>query len=431
MRAGATQAMRDIVEERRRSRRCGAARNPKGRRRVWPNRANGVLTCAGVIRRLAVVASHVIQYQDPFFRALAADRDLDVTVLYCSRAGAEVYRDTDMQTSLKWDIDLLQGYRHAFLRNFGRGDGYTRLVNPGIVPTLARGHFDAVLFFLGWGTITSLLGIATCRVTGTPFFLYGDSSFPPPEQTWRARLRARFIRAVFALASGFMVSGKLNADYYRHYGGDPRRFFLLPWAIDNGRFASASRFAPGEREAMRARFGIAEHEVAFVFSAKLVARKDPMTLLRAVARMQHRDRAAVVFLGHGELREELERFARDEGLHAVFAGFVNQAELPQHYAMCDAFVLPSTYEPRGAVINEAMACGLPVVVTDRCGSLGDIVQPGDNAFVYPAGDAAALARALDALMDDALRARMGQRSREIIATWDYARGVDGVKEALR
>ncbi len=387
-------------------------------------------------RRLAIVASHVIQYQDPFFRLLAADPAIDLTVFYCSRAGAEVYRDADMQTSLRWDIELLQGYRHLFLRNFGWNDGYTRLINPGVMPAIARGRFDAVIFFLGWGTITSLLGIATCRVTDTPFFLYGDSSFPPPEDSWRAKVRATFIRGVFALASGalasgFMVSGKLNADYYRHYGGDPRTFFLLPWAIDNDRFANASRFEPGEREAMRARFGIAPEQVAFVFSAKLVARKDPMTLLRAVARMQHRDRAVVVFLGHGELREELERFAREHRLHAIFAGFVNQADLPKHYAMCDAFVLPSTYEPRGAVINEAMACGLPVVVTDRCGSLGDIVQDNDNAFVYPAGDADALARHLDALMDDDLRTRMGHRSREIIATWDYARGVEGVKEALR
>ena len=382
-------------------------------------------------RRLAIVASHVIQYQDPFFRALAADPKIDVTVFYCSRAGAEIYRDADMQTSLKWDIELLQGYRHVFLRNFGHGDGYARLINPGVIPAITRGNFDAVLFFLGWGTITSLLGIATCRVTGTPFLLYGDSSFPPPEDTWRARLRAMFIRGVFALASGFMVSGVLNAVYYQHYGGDRRRFFLLPWAIDNERFASASRFEPGERNAMRARFGIAPEQVAFVFSAKLVARKDPMTLLRAVARMKDRDRAVVVFLGHGELREQLAAFAREHRLNVKFAGFVNQADLPKHYAMCDVFVLPSTYEPRGAVINEAMACGLPVVVTDRCGSLGDIVQENDNAFVYPAGHADALARALEALMDDALRARMGQRSREIIATWDYARGVEGVKEALR
>ena len=155
-----------------------------------------------------------------------------------------------------------------------------------------------------------------------------------------------------------------------------------------------------------------------------------MTLLRAAARMQHRDRAAVVFLGHGELRSELEAFAREHDVHAVFAGFVNQADLPKHYAMCDVFVLPSTYEPRGAVINEAMACGLPVVVTDRCGSLGDIVQEDDNAFVYPAGNADALAQHLDRLMDDDLRMRMGQRSREIIATWDYDRGVAGVKQAL-
>ena len=378
--------------------------------------------------RLAILASHVIQYQDPFFRRLAADDDVELTVYYCSRAGAEVYRDADMGTSLRWDIELLQGYGHVFLRNFGWGDGYTRLINPGIVTKVAR--HDAVLLFLGWGTITSLLAIAACRATGTPFLLYGDSSFPPEAKTWRERGRAAFLRAVFALASGFMVSGVLNAAYYRHYGADPRRFFLLPWAIDNERFAEASRFAPGEREAMRQRFGIAPEQTAFVFSAKLVARKDPMTLLRALDRMNAKEDAVVVFLGHGELREALEAFARERNLNVRFAGFVNQADLPKHYAMCDAFVLPSLYEPRGAVINEAMACGLPVVVTDRCGSLGDIVLEGENAFVYPAGDDAALARAMDALTDDALRARMGQRSREIIAGWDYGRGVAGVKEAL-
>jgi len=89
------------------------------------------------------------------------------------------------------------------------------------------------------------------------------------------------------------------------------------------------------------------------------------------------------------------------------------------------------YEPRGAVINEAMACGLPVIVTDRCGSIGDIVQENDNAFIYPAGDAVALRDALDTIVsDDVLRARMGRRSREIIADWDFARGVRGVRQML-
>jgi len=380
------------------------------------------------MKRLAIVASHVIQYQDPFFRLLAKEPDIDLTVIYCSSAGAETYRDEDMKTSLRWDIDLLQGYRYVTLRNFGFGDGYTRLINPGIVPAIVRGRYDAVIFMLGWGSLSALLGIAACRISQTPFFLYGDSSFPPPETTFRAKLRATFIRAVFGLAAGFMTSGVLNADYYRHYGGDPKTFFLLPWAVDNERFETASRFAPGERDELRARYGIARDRVVFLFSAKLVPRKDPLTLVRAFRRMQHRDRAAVVFMGEGELRPDIERESTD-GVHLI--GFVNQRDLPKHYAMCDVFVLPSLYEPRGAVINEAMACGLPVIVTDRCGSIGDVVLDGDNAFIYPAGDADALAVYMDRLTsDDALRARMAQRSREIIATWDFARGVEGVKAML-
>jgi glycosyltransferase involved in cell wall biosynthesis len=385
--------------------------------------------------RLAIVASHVIQYQDPFFRMLAAEPDVDLTVIYCSRHGAEEYRDEDMKTTLAWDIELLQGYRYEFLPNVATDPnaGFTRLINPGIVPALFRGRYDAVIFMFGWGAVTALLGIATCWLTRTPYFLFGDSSFPPAENSLRADLRAALLRALFALTTGFMVSGELNDAYYRHYGADQRTFFLLPWAVDNERFARAAQMTPIERNALRERYGIAADAVVILFSAKLVPRKDPMTLLRAFAAMRHRPSAALVFMGDGELRPELERYAREQQLDSVrFIGFVNQREIPRHYAMSDVFVLPSVYEPRGAVINEAMACGLPVVVTDRCGAIGDIVQENDNALIYPAGDVDALRDALDRLVsDDALRSRMSERSRAIIATWDFRRGVAGVKEMLQ
>ena len=385
--------------------------------------------------RIAIVASHVIQYQDPFFRLLAADPDVDLTVLYLSNAGAESYRDKDMGTTLRWDVELLTGYRHFFLRNLVHDSnrGWTRHINPGIVPALLRGHYDMVIFMLGWGSISAILGIVTCRLAGIPFFLYGDSSFPPPEDTLRRRIRARLLRALFRRTTGFMVSGVLNAEYYRHYGGDPDHFFLLPWAVDNDRFADAARFVEGERENMREAMSIGPGQTVFVFSAKLVERKDPMTLLRAYERMPERDRAVVLFVGDGELREPLETYAREHALGGVrFAGFINQRDLPKYYAMSDVFVLPSTYEPRGAVINEAMACGLPVIVTDRCGSIGDIVRDGENAFIYPAGDADALAAAMTRLAGDPeLRERMARRSREIIGTWTFARGVEGVRSALR
>lgn len=382
--------------------------------------------------KVALIASHVIQYQAPFFRLLAQERDLDLEVIFCSTDGAEVYRDAEMHATFRWDLDLLGGYRHRFLHNFGSGEGYTRLINPSIVPTLLFGRYDAAIFFLGWGTITSLLGIAACRMSGTPIFLFGDSSIPPPETTLVSQMRAGFLRGLFGLTDRFLVSGVWNADYYRHYGADEARFHPVPWAIDNARFENGSRFAPGERESMRAQLGIGADDLAIVFSGKLLPRKDPMTLLRAVDAMQHRDRAVVIFLGDGELRDELESFAKARGLRVHFAGFVNQTELPKQYAMSDVFVLPSLDDPRATVVNEAMASGLPVIITDRCGPAGDIVRHGENGYVMHPRDLASLARHLDALAaSPALRARMSQRSREIIATWDYAAGVRGVMEALR
>lgn len=380
--------------------------------------------------RLAAIASHVIQYQDPFFRLLAVHPEIDLTVFFCSAEGAETYRDVDMGTTLRWDLDLLSGYRHVFLRNFGREHGFFRLVNPGIVPAIARGEFDAVLFMTGWGWCSAWIGFAACRIAGVPFLLYGDSSFVPDETTVRARLRAGVMRSLFRMTSGFMISGKLNADYYRHYRADARRFFALPWAIDNDRFIEGSRFADGEREAMRARYDIAADDLAVVYSGKLIDRKDPMTLLRALSRMTHR--ATAVFLGDGVLRPALEQYAREHGIRAKFIGFVNQTELPRHYAMCDAFALPSRFDPRATVVNEAMACGLPVLITDRCGPSADIVRHGENGYVFGPGDAGALATDLDALARDAeMRARMSERSREIIGTWSYREGVAGVVEAMR
>jgi glycosyltransferase involved in cell wall biosynthesis len=386
--------------------------------------------------RLAIVASHVIQYQDPLFRRIAAEPDIDLTVLYCWRAGMDAFHDPDMKTNVTWDIELLHGYRHRFLFNLGRarGDGgFFRFINPGIVPAMLSRSFDAVIFMTGWGTATSQLGMLACRTARVPFFIFGDSSFPPPETTLRGKLRAKILRALFRGASGFMVSGGANADYYTHYGADPSRFFLLPFAVDNERFAAAAALAPDEREALRARFDIAPDSVAIVFSGKLVDRKDPMTLLLAYERMRLRDRATLVFIGDGALRESLERHAREHALSGVrFIGFINQTELPKLYAMCDVFALPSLFEPRGLVVNEAMACGLPVVVSDRCGCIGDIARDGDNALVHRTGDADDAAEKLDRLAGDAaLRESMGRRSREIIGDWTFERGVVGVRAMLR
>jgi len=228
--------------------------------------------------------------------------------------------------------------------------------------------------------------------------------------------------------------GTMNGDFYRYFGADPKRFFLVPYAIDNQRFFDASRATRAERDAFRSELGIEPSCVIILFSGKLVLGKRPLDVLRAFERMRLRERAAVVFMGDGKERMSLQAYAKEGGLDNVrFVGFVNQARMPRVYGASDILVLPSNRDNRGTVVNEAMACGLPVVISDRVGiwGAGDIVREGENGFVVPVGDVDRLAQVLDDLTADAgLRARMGQRSLEIIGTWDYDKDVEGILAAL-
>ena len=156
------------------------------------------------VYRVALVASHVIQYQAPFFRMLAAERELELEVIFCSRDGAEPYLDTEMQTTLRWDLDLLGGYR-AHLPPQPRAGGRLHTPDqPRHLPELLFGRYDAAIFFVGWGTITSLLGMAACRMNSTPVLMYGDSSFPPPPAPGAGRLP----RAVVGSTDAFLTAAR-------------------------------------------------------------------------------------------------------------------------------------------------------------------------------------------------------------------------------
>jgi glycosyltransferase involved in cell wall biosynthesis len=386
--------------------------------------------------RLAIVTSHVIQYQDPMFKRLAEHPELDLTVLFCSRIGAESYLDWDLGVELRWDLKMLQGYRHVFLRNLAvkKGGGFWSRVNPGVVAALGCGRFDAVLV-MGWGSVTAWLAFVTCRVLGTPFLIAGDSSFVVDSPTVRGRLRRALLRRLFARAAGFALMGTMNGDFYRYFGADPRRFFLVPYAIDNERFRDGSRMTETERAALRKSLGIAAGNLVIVFSGKLTWLKNPLHLIQAFEQMRHRDRTELIFMGDGVERRALQEYVAARSLERVhFIGFVNQTQMPKIYGVSDVLVLPSSRDHRGTVVNEAMACGLPVVITNMVGvwGQGDIVRDGENGFVYPVGDVKRLATILDSLAaDPELRTRMAARSLEIIDDWDYDADVAGVVAALR
>ena len=384
--------------------------------------------------RLAIVASHVIQYQAPLFQRLAAGGEIELTVFYCKSAGAEMYHDREMKTTLVWDLPLLSGYHHETPRNYSPVDSLHGwgLINFDLPKRLIKGRFDAVVF-MGWGAVSFWLGFAACLLRGIPFFLYGDSKDIPSSDSIRGRTRDRVLRSLFARATGFLVSGRYNGEYYRHYGADETRFFLVPWAVDNDRFERESRLTDIERLDLRSSYDIPPDAVVIMFSGKLLPRKGPMDLLEAFAEMPNRNHAVLLFVGDGVERERIEEFCKVRSLKNVrITGFLNQSILPKMYGMSDVFVLPSYFDPRATVVNEAMAAGLACVVSDRIGPSGDIVKEGENGFVVPAGDIAALASRLNRFLEEpALTRTMGECSRVIIERWSYREDVEGIVSAAR
>jgi glycosyltransferase involved in cell wall biosynthesis len=377
--------------------------------------------------RLAIVSSHPIQYQVPLFRALAARRGVDLEVLFCHDHGAHAPAiDPGFGVPVRWDVPLLEGYRHRFLRNVAPRPkvSFSGLVNPELVSIVGSDRYDAVLIH-GYASVSNLLALATPRRGRTRLLMRGESHLRDPRSAATQRAKQVVLPALFRRVDHFLAIGTLNRQYYEHYGVPREKITLAPYTVDNAFFASQSE---PDRAATRARYHLPTDVPLFLFCAKLIPKKRPLDAVRAFAQARRAAPCALVMVGDGvlmpEVRREVAALGLERDVHLL--GFRNQRELPSIYAACDALVLPSDCEPWGLVVNEAMVCGLAIAVSETVGSSVDLVTP-ENGAVFPVGDVAALARILTTWAQDREElARRGAASRTRIQAWGIEQTADGV-----
>jgi len=383
-------------------------------------------------KRLAIFTSHPIQYQAPLFRALAASGRVTPTVYFGSRHGVDVALDSGFGTSFRWDVPLLEGYEYVFLPNTARVPNVSAFRGVrlgGVREAITRARHDALLV-LGWQTQAHLQMLRAAWTAGIPVIVRGESTLQRSpaaglpgiaRRTLWLPVRHRLYRAAFRRVDAFLVIGSRNRDYYRSFGVPDQKCLWAPYGVDNRWFALSEPARALARARVRATLAVRDDAIVFASSAKLIARKRPLDLVDAVAALRRRGtNARALFIGDGEQRNAIIERAASHGISDAVSvsGFINQQELPAWYAAADALVLPSdSRETWGLVVNEAMAAGLPVVVSDAAGCSVDLVREGENGFTYPCGDAAALAARLAAVAQlgaDGRRA-FGDRSREIVA----------------
>ena len=382
--------------------------------------------------KLVVVETHPIQYKAPLFRLLAEDPRFDLTVLYAMIPDSAQQGD-GFGVSFEWDVPLLDGYHYEILENRAKNPSVSHFRGcdtPGIYQRLKKDRPDAVLVN-GWVVKTCLQTLFACRRLGIPCIVRGEANLLRPRAWWKHRLHDLLL----PFYSAYLAIGSASREFYRFHHQPERKIFWAPYVIDNDFFSAQAAERKESREALRAEFGIPAKACTFLFVGKLEEKKHPLDILCAVNQLSTEERSQVhlLFAGDGELMPDCKKFAAEKSLPVTFAGFVNQSRLPDVYSAADVFVLPSDAgETWGLVVNEAMASGLPAIVSRSVGCCQDLILDGKTGYAFDVRDIDALAKCFrHYLSEPGLATKQGLNAAEHIQDFGFAQVAGGLAEAVK
>lgn len=376
--------------------------------------------------RLAIVASHPIQYHGPLFRELA--RRVDLTVFFAHRAAPIDQANAGFGVEFDWDIDLLSGYEHSFLLNVADAPNLTNFYGcdtPEIIVRLAEGRFDAVLV-MGWHLKSFIQAVLAARRLSMPVLVRGDSHLQTPRGAVKRMAKALAYPAFLRLFDAALYVGHRSRAYWTHYRYPEERLFFSPHCVDDEWFASRS--TSEARTNLRNELGLTNGSKVVLFAGKLVPFKRPLDLVSAVAALSNDGcKVELIVAGMGTLKSDVEKAAHSAGLSPHMLGFCNQSRMPAVYAAADVLVLPSdARETWGLVANEALACRRPVVVSDAVGAAPDLAVGSPVCRVYPEGNVRILAETLrDVLRDPPANEAVANQSKR----FSVAIAVEGIERA--
>ena len=379
--------------------------------------------------RLGFLTSHPIQYQVPIFRRLA-QTGVEFTALFAMLPDEEQQGD-GFGVGFHWDLPLLEGYDYEVLANASPRPAVTAFRGcdtPDVARVIRRLKLDA-LVVNGWVVKSCLQGLQACRRLNIPCLVRGEANLLRPRPLWKG-LGHRLLLRQYAAC---LYIGAANRAFYVGHGIPASRLFPAYYCVDNDRFGAQVAESAGRVSELRGRFKVPPGVTCFLFSGKLVPKKHPVELLRAFRRLTDKVTGVhLLMVGDGELRRACESYVRDHDLPVSFTGFVNQTEMAEAYMAGDCLVLPSDCgETWGLVVNEAMACGRPAIVSDQVGCAQDLVVEHKTGRTFRFGDWNQLVdRMLEAAGAAPSLLSMGTAAKAHVAAYSPAAACEGIVEAV-
>jgi glycosyltransferase involved in cell wall biosynthesis len=386
------------------------------------------------LKRLAIITTHPIQYNAPWFRLLAQRKKVELKVFYTwgqLEEGAK--HDPGFGKNVEWDIPLLDGYDYTFIKNTATDPGshhFKGIDNPTLKKEIKNWNPDALLVF-GW-SFKSHLKVLRHFKGNKQILFRGDSNLLDEAKGFSLRkvIRRAFLKWVYRHIDMALYVGSANKDYYLKHGLKEDQLIFVPHAIDNVRFGQA------QQNNLRQQLGIPINEVVFLFAGKMEVKKNPALLLEAFIHSGLKN-AHLVFVGNGELETNLKKRVGEQILemqqHIHFMDFQNQSSMPEIYQIGDVFVLPSQGpgETWGLAVNEAMASGKAVLVSDQCGCAVDLVQNGINGYIFESNNREDLIKKIKQVSAQKTSLhKMGNQSLQIIQNWSFEKICEAIEQSI-
>ncbi len=374
---------------------------------------------------IAILETHPIQYHAPLWRELNKLQNISFEVWYLTRHALENSYDEEFQTAFKWDVDLLDGYPYRFISEPAPSElgGFWDLKLPKNFRNQLKDSNMKVILIQGWHFFACIKAIYVANSMGISVWIRGDSNDLKVDSPLKRIAKRIILGFIFRRVDKFLCVGKATKRLYTQYGISEDRMVDSPHAVDNKWFASQSLKYSSERQKTRDSWGIDSESYCVVFVGKFVQKKRPQDLIAAVKCLQDRQinkHLHILFVGSGELGELLksecnvvfnsnseEVVQADHASNmtplpkASFVGFLNQSEISQAYVAADLLVLPSnSSETWGLVVNEAMASGVPCVISDQCGCSEDLTLPFFDHMRYTGGSVSGLADAIESSINN-------------------------------
>lgn len=386
------------------------------------------------MKRLAIITTHPIQYNAPWFQLLVQRQVIDIKVFYTwGQLENNQKFDPGFGATVAWDIPLLDGYPFCFVKNISTSPGshhFKGIDNPTLIKEIEQWNPDAVLVF-GWSFKSHLKVLRYFKEKRTILFR-GDSNLLDEAKGFSVKkiVRRLFLKWVYTHVDFALYAGSANKEYYIKHGLKNNQLVFAPHAIDNSRFKQDG--TTNDRIAL----GIPADAVIFLFAGKYEAKKNPVLLLDSFITLNNSN-AHLLMVGSGELEGQLKTNAGRQSAalssRIHFLPFQNQLKMPAIYKMADVFVLPSRGpgETWGLSVNEAMACGKAVLVSDKCGCATDLVEEGKNGYVFKSVDSKDLLTKMEILLSNSTGvATMGNRSLQLIQSWRFEKICIAIEQCL-